>query len=392
MTCLTLQTLPSQAVMKGRGFFGRSGNDVGRYLPAAGGADGPPPLAFAAVVAAVSMLMSGSARAGCTTSKIPFLNPFSKDSAHHRPIGDEAVYADDSDPSTVSWFKNPGKSININVGAPWGVSVASTVKTDPMVTVGAISLKCDKIEGLPVTIRMPADGFITPVKLNSNGCTDGVVVLYDKAKSLPHQLRQYNWNGGVPLAGQYKTWSISGLGHGTRPGERLGTSASGVAALFGLLRGNEINRSNKKVEHALQMILPSAPSHCAMMMSREIVLPATGGDGYMTKPGYNLGNIPYGALMALPPPAKGGPNLDALGLTDRGKRLAEAVRDYGIYAVDTGACPALRADQYVLDTGELKATLSKIYPYIRRVLNNDVLGTRTAGGGAGIAPNCANDA
>ena len=96
--------------------------------------------------------------------------------------------------------------------------------------------------------------------------------------------------------------------------------------------------------------------------------------------------------MALPPPAKGGPDLDSLGLTDRGKRLAEAVRDYGIYAVDTGACPALRADQYVLDTGELKAALSRIYPYIRRVLNNDVLGTPTAGGGAGIAPNCANDA
>jgi hypothetical protein len=259
-------------------------------------------------------------------------------------------------------------------------------------TVGAVSLKCDNVQGLPKTIRMPREGFITKVQLNSSGCTDGVVVLYDQVQRVPHQLRQYNWNNGRPVAGQYKTWNIMGLGHGTRPGERLGTSASGVAALFGVLRGQEINDPAKKVEHALQMILPRTPSHCAMMLSRQIVLPAVSGDGSMNSAGHNLGNIPYGALMALPPPSKGGPDLGALGLSARGKRLAEAVRDYGIYAVDGGNCPALRADQHVQNTGELKAALAKIYPHIRMVLNNNVLGSPVAGGGTGLAPNCANDA
>ena len=328
----------------------------------------------------------------CTTPGDLFVNPFSAASAHHRPVGTGAEYAGDADPSTASWLQNTEGSIGINVGAPWGVSVATAGPADPTLTVDPGPPGCDPISGLPVAVRFPAEGFITRVKLNGNGCTDGVVVIYDRVQKVPHQLRQYNWNGGKPVAGQYKTWSITGLGHGTRRGERLGTSASGVAALFGILRGDEINNAGRKVEHALQMILPAAPSHCAMMMGREIVLPATSGDGYMNKPGYNLGNIPYGALMALPPPAKGGPNLDALGLTARGKRLAEAVRDYGIYAVDTGNCPALRADQYVQNTSELMAALSKIYPHIRRVLNNDVLGTPTAGGGAGIAPNCAVDA
>ncbi len=325
----------------------------------------------------------------CTTPSDLFINPFGAASAHHRPIGAGAEYAGDADPSTASWLQNAGGSIGINVGAPWGVSVTTAGPSDPTLTVDPGPPGCDPISGLPIAVRFPSEGFVTRVKLNPHGCTDGVVVIYDRVLEVPHQLRQYDWNGGKPVAGQYKTWSISGLGHGTKPGERLGTSASGVAALFGLLRGNEINNPAKKVEHALQMILPSAPNRCAMMMGREIVLPATSGDGYMNKPGYNLGNIPYGALMALPPPAKGGPNLDALGLTARGKRLAEAVRDYGIYAVDTGACPALRADQYVQNTGELKTALSRIYPYIRRVLNNDVLGTPTAGSGAAIAPNCA---
>ncbi len=349
-------------------------------------------MAYAAGAVAGPILMTSSVEAACTTPKDSFVNPFSKNSAHHRPIGTGAQYATAGHGSTVSWLKNTSKVVYINVGAPWGVSVTATDASDPLRTVGAVSLKCDKAQGLPQTIRMPREGFITSVKLNANGCTDGVVVLYDQVQKVPHQLRQYNWNGGKPVAGQYKTWSITGLGHGTRPGERLGTSASGVAALFGVLRGDEINNPAKKVEHALQMILPSTPAHCAMMLSRQVVLPATSGDSYMNSPGNNLGNIPYGALMALPPTAKGGPNLDALGLTARGKRLAEAVRDYGIYAVDSGACPALRADQYVQNTTELKAALTKIYPFVRMVLNNNVLGTPTAGGGTGIAPNCANDA
>ena len=112
----------------------------------------------------------------------------------------------------------------------------------------------------------------------------------------------------------------------------------------------------------------------------------------MNVAGNNLGSIPYGALLALPPTTKGGPNVDNLGLSARGKRLAEAIRNYGIYVVDGGSCVALRADQHVANTAELKAALTKIYPYIRMVLNNNVLGTPTAGGGSGLAPNCANDA
>jgi hypothetical protein len=349
-------------------------------------------LALAASIVATPMLLPGSVEAACTTPKDPFLNPFSKKSAHHRPIGTGAQYAAAGHGSTQSWLSNKNRTFNINPGAPWGVSVASTDASDPLRTVGAGSAKCTSIQGLPKTIRMPREGFITPIKMTSNGCTDGVVVLYDKVQRVPHQLRQYNWNGGRPVAGQYKTWSMMGLGHGTRRGERVGTSASGVAALFGVLRGDEINNPAKKVEHALQMILPRTRSHCAMMLSRQVVLPATDGDSSMNSAGNNLGNIPYGALMALPPPAKGGPDLGKLGLSARGRRLAEAVRDYGIYAVDGGGCVALRADQYVKNTGELTAALRAIYPHIRMVLNNNVLGGPTAGGGAGLAPNCANDA
>lgn len=289
-------------------------------------------------------------------------------------------------------MKNTSRSVNFNAGAPWGVSVASTDGTDRMQTIGAGPARCDKIKGLPVTIRFPRNGFITRIVYNSNGCTDGVVVIYDSVAKVPHQLRQYNWNNGHPIAGQHVTWDIAGLGHGVRPGDRVGTSASGVAALFGVLRADEINDRDpdRKIEHALQVSMPRKPGSLNML-SRKVVLPAVSGDGSMFQDGYNQGNIPYGALLALLPETKGGPNLDKLGLSMRGRRLAEAIRDYGLYAVDGADAVAIRTDQYVQNTDELKQAMKAIYPYIRMVTNNDVLGSAVAGGGTPLAPNCAFD-
>lgn len=328
----------------------------------------------------------------CTTPKNVYSNPFSKASAHHRPIGTNAIYAAATDPSTKSWLKNTSRNVNINVGAPWGVSVAYTDSTDRIKTIGAGPKNCDAVKGLPVDIRFPRNGFITKVVYNSNGCTDGVAVIYDSVAGVPHQIRQYNWNNGNPIGGQHVTWNIKGLGHGTKMGERLGTSASGVAALFGVLRGEEINDPDpdRKIEHAIQISLPGKPGSLNMM-GQNVVLPAVSRDKYCSTAGYCAGGIPYGALMALLPESKGGPDLSKLGLTMRGKRLAEAIRNYGLYTVDTAGAVAIRADQYVANVAELKADLAKIYPYIRRVMNNDVLNSSTAGGGTALAPNCAFD-
>ena len=67
-----------------------------------------------------------------------------------------------------------------------------------------------------------------------------------------------------------------------------------------------------------------------------------------------------------------------------------AIRDYGIYVVDGGKCNAIRADQYVRHKEELEAALKTIYPFVRMVLDNDVLGSPIAGAGKPRAPNCAS--
>jgi hypothetical protein len=134
-----------------------------------------------------------------------------------------------------------------------------------------------------------------------------------------------------------------------------------------------VKKKGHPIGHALQMVLPRSPENSTMMLSREVWWPAVSMDGSAYRePSHNTGNIPYGSLWALPPISKGGPDLDELGLTEKGKRLAEALRDYGIYVVDGGAAPSIRADQDFSQAlrSELTQATRTLYPHVRMVLNS----------------------
>ena len=327
--------------------------------------------------------------AACSTSKTDlFQNPFNKNSAHHRPIGAGAIYAGDTHPSTRDWRK--ANVININNGTPFGTDVFTVGSTDPIKRINPRAI-CDNVQNLPISLRMPAGGTNSVLSNNGAGCPDGDLVVYDRVTGSAHHLRQFLWNNGSPVAGQYRAFDVRGLGHGTRPYDRLGMAATGVAGLFGVLRGFELNTPGHKIEHALRMGIPRKPG-CNIMLSRQIVLPAIAGDRSASNAGYNTGNIPYGGLMAIPRTI----NVAALGLSETGTRLARAVQQYGIYVGDGGGCaaPGLEADQFVTlaNRRSLRADILKFYPLMRLVMNNDVLGSPIAGGGAPIGDNCAFDA
>ena len=208
-------------------------------------------------------------------------NPFNKASAHHRPIGSDAVYAGDYHPGTQDWLK--ATELNINTGNPSGTHVIDVSINDPLFVIGGAA-SCDNVVGMPVSIRLPASGFVNTTALPGGGCADNVVVIFDKGDpnsddDVVHQLRQYYWNNGRPVAQKRVNWDIRGLGHGTKPLERVGTAAAGVAGLFGVLRGHEINTPGYKIAHALHIGLPrKAGSGCKAMLSKEYVLPATARD------------------------------------------------------------------------------------------------------------------
>ena len=330
----------------------------------------------ASIVAGPSLLAAPALAGPCQAPADPFPNPFGKASALHRPIGSGAIYASDSHATTLNLRRASFNNINSNNG--WGVNVYKSTYADPYVRVTAGG---PYNQGLPVSLRVPAEA-------HNQSTTDATVVIHDATTNITHEFYYWRWNNGRPTASIYHQWNIRGAGHTGPGGARVGSSASGVAGMFGLVRGHEVNVAGYKVQHALQMALDGRGT-CGMMLKKQVVWPASSTDGFCNSGDNCRGQIPYGALLALPPSV----NIDSLGLSEPGKRLAKAIQDYGIYVVDNSQCPTLRGDQFIASNVKQALTndMRKVYPRLRMVLNNDSRQS-VAGGGTARAPNCAIDA
>lgn len=324
---------------------------------------------------------------GCSSSSDIFQNPFNKSSAHHRPIGTGAQYAPDSHPISQIWKKGSGFNINTNNG--WGENFFVATAKDP-----AWTIKFDGSGGggknFPVTLKVPPN--VKNGEAKSDGHFDGEVGIFEYGSGVMHSF--WRWNPKTRTAGAHKYASLTGLGHGTTLGDRVGTSASGVSNAFGVLRGSEINTAGHKIEHVLQFSVPGKPEQLGCMsaiaLSKEIRWPATDGDSGRFTPGRNTGPMPYGTLMAIPRSV----NINALipASNEPGRRIAAALQNYGMYLVDMGGC-GIRTDQHVKESARqnVKDAIRKVYPYMRAVLNNSK-DQVASGGGTPIAQNCAFDA
>ncbi len=358
-------------------------------------------------------------------------NPFNKNSAHHRPIGTGAEYASDDDTLTKLWqsfFPSPNTRGNINQAHPFGAPFVLEDESYPLETV--IGRHCsDETDNLlggsqpfPLQRRVP-ENYVTKYNYDSSmQCWDNIAVFFDPTKLEIHEFFYFNRN---LTTGQYRAayrrppHRIDGLGHGDVLGRKKGVPAAGMSAVFGLLRKADLEATGQPIGHALQVSIPGLPhGPQPQLLGRRIQWPATTPDGFANRADRCTGLFAYGTLIALPPESKGGPNLDDLNLSEPGRRLAECIRDYGMYVIDQAGAVALRSDEPL---GPLMAPLTedfrKILPYCRVVTNSvtgataeisvggswpgtGFIGTPTgsegktwpAGGGTPLAPNTAIDA
>ncbi len=337
------------------------------------------------------------------------LNPFIADSGHHRPIGSGAVFADASHPFYDNWVNGtPAIWGDFNVGSPFGrvVHPVNSI-TSPRVTIGINGQGEDPVFQIPAT-NIPHPPSIT---FNSNTPNnDSVVVFIEEDTGRVHEFRECRAQSGfvatssVPMVarsyrphwaipnGAANTGVLSGLGHGLAIGEsfRVGHSASGTSALFGVLRVADITE-NRPIGHVLQTVLPANSVSYEQVLSKEIVLPAVTRDGFAGNAGTNNGTVPYGGLLSLPH----GFDVYNRGYTAVQLKLAECIRDYGIMAVDHGANFAIRTEQGVPSISAMTTALRDLKPHLRLTLNsawdpNDR--RKPAGGGTPRAINTGYDA
>lgn len=316
-----------------------------------------------------------------TQQKDTFLNPFSKESAHHRPIGSNAKYAGSDDPATQAVQKSGFGNINSNNG--WGINVYNAGPDDPEKTVTAIDDGRGPKGGggLPVTIRVPNGA-------NNKDSSDGLVAIANG--DVMHEFYVWKWNNGNPTSKFHVELNLTELGH-TKNGERVGITSAGTSGMMGLLRGFEINTPGCKITHSLQLALAHGnyANGCPVQLDDKIVWPAMSTDWFCSsQPELCSSNIPYGGLLALPRSIK----IDSLDLSEPGQRIAEAMQNYGAYVIDGAMCPILRADQFVNEDvrQKLKVDMQKIWTRLRLVTNNNKEDD-VAGGGEPCAENTAYD-
>lgn len=314
-----------------------------------------------------------------------FKNPYSADSAHHRPIGTGATYAADNHPAVVDWLKsNFG---NLNVGLPWGRYVTQNDSSMTMYTI--TTHPGGSGQGLPVSMRLPV--FFAEGPLNGN-YYDNPVVVYNKAgDDKVYTFYEFVWETGQqPQANYVMSHDIKGKGHGAT---RVSPGATGVSLLLGCGRGFELNdNSHGEITHVMQFMAKSQGTDS--VTKNQYVWPATSKDGHCDGVNNCVGNIPYGSLWALPQDVYTDAYIENnMGLSTLGKRVARQLRNYGGYLVDGANGRPSRADQTVTEATRLafNAQMDLIYPHLRMITNN-LESQSCAGGGTPIAINSAYDA
>jgi hypothetical protein len=345
-----------------------------------------------------------------------FYNPFNHKSAQHRPIGTGAVYAGDNESSTKAWLAysafmgSRGVPSNNGFGAS-GAAIVEAKSSDSKRTIKFNACKGGgKPSNFPHQQRMPSNDWHTTWK---NTCQDNHAMFYDAADGMITQYYQFGYNGDNSFAANYISTSIKGLGHGSSYGQREGMTAIGMNNLVAAFRQWEMNTPGQKIYHPFQIAVVrreanksknSFPMNLPHILGKRVQWPATNGDGAATNNDENTGPMAYGELLAIPPVSKGGPDLTKLGLSEKGLRVAEALRDYGLY-INDGGPNVSRGDRPYDDYQTVKKEMGKLWKHLR-VVKNSVTGanatvgskgsigtpTYPAGGGTPIAPNCAIDA
>lgn len=314
-------------------------------------------------------------------------NPFIAASAHHRPIGSDAIFASGSHPSVANWATVT--SMSLNIGSPYGCMYYPVDDDSPRVTIAQNPVHENKYRDVPASniaytpsptdIKFSSgtdknDSMVTFVHRVTGECCEfrecGPPSALRTASNpmLAGSLRRF-W---VTVNGNPNVGVTSGLGHGLAAGDRVGHTAAGISFPFGLIRSWELT-SPEPIGHVLQLIVPGTPNGairagCAQLASRLKVLPATDVDGHITDAGNGLGTIAYGSVMSLPH----GFDLGIFsGLNALQMKIVRAVHDYGMVMLDTGGLVGPRAAQDVTSAQgtQIRGALNAMRPHLRLITN-----------------------
>jgi hypothetical protein len=288
------------------------------------------------------------------TTRDPAIWPFASDSPWNMPLGSGATFASASDLRTVDLMKYTPW---INAGQ-YSHPICQASLSDPLAHVNDTSYSPRSAD-----YRIPAN---CPIAAG----TDMHMHVIDPTKHYVDEcwdttrISSSSYNCGYHVRNDLYG---PGVGQG-------GVRAYGGSAIGGLMRTSEVVSEN--IPHVLALTIDGH------QFKRGPVWPATAEDGNAST--NYLGNIPMGALVAIPPSV----NIAGLGLSASGNALATTLQNYGAYIVDqTYGCTCLAAEPSAENTSQLAGMRNDwgaIRSQLRPVTNNSA--NNVGGGGTRRAP------
>ena len=266
-----------------------------------------------------------------------FLWPFSATSIWNTAIGSDAIYLDAGIYPAETGALGPPNGIHND--QDW---LIKTTSNDPYVNwiddSGNFPGLCTANGPVHAQIPFPTN-FSTDCVANNNGAgvllPDNVTLVQMQPLYVPKPGGPIIawWHTGAP---QPFPWNVSILGDGA-----LGAhGGSGLSSFGGTLRSGELSAASLPIAHALKLELWAHAYYFFNWTTRNysscFTWPAVGCDSYWdhTGSGYN-GTNPFlkpGALLAVPPTRA--PTVFTQLVTIPGRRILQALTDYGGYIVD----------------------------------------------------------
>lgn len=272
-------------------------------------------------------------------------HPFSSTSFWNMPLHSGVTYSSVGDVRVTGTKGIRTLNGTINYQADWDLAIWQATASSPLVQIKAPRYSYPTWPAAGITHRVPASGVVPGPDGDGsyNVEYDGWVTIVDPEGKLAIDLYKAKWlTPGVTLqaayAYQYPLDSVGGTDAsvGTPAGD--GLKASNWPYMGGTLRVWEMNDAGtpaaSRIKHALSLSIPRAN------LKPGYIWPARGEDygsvGGTAQQVYS-GDIPMGTCFALPPSY----DIESAGLTDHGKALAYALKNYGAWVGDASSSATL---------------------------------------------------
>ena len=265
-----------------------------------------PTTAPVATASSTAPITPTNAAIGTTTTRL-----YSSSSAFNTPVGASPRIASNSAAMVSASLLNYKSSANFANSNDWGISIVNAKPTDPVRSISVASW------GYGADIAQPAVRI--PNGAQPTAGSDHHLVVLDGGTEMDmwvgYQNADGSWGAGARAATSTTGNGIAGPVSG---------NAAGFALAAGVIRPEEIAAGH--IDHALVFTSP--------YVRNTYVAPAVHGDGRQSDPNA----MPMGTHIQLDP------SFDISSLSRTQKVIAQALKDYGAFLVDSSGSLAIRGE------------------------------------------------